>query len=233
MPRLITARHLAVAAVGIVALLAPARVGAQQAGAGSTPEPDLKKWDATGIIGWHRRPVDTGLYETRMNSLFAGATLGRYWTENVKTEVELGNGGTIQGIFYWDDSFRSAPYGRPAAATASDIQVSGAQIYQFFHNAWFHPFVGAGALYDRERLHASRPAQQATVYSYSNGKTITQEVSIPAWTKDSTGSKVSGFILTGFKAYVAAHAFFRGDFRLTFGTGSRAINTRIGFGFDF
>jgi hypothetical protein len=223
----------ALATAGLFVLLSPAPVRAQAAASGSTAGPDLKTWDATGTIGWHNRPIDAGLYQMRVNSLFTGATLGRYWTENLKTEVEVGTAGTVEGP-YWDESFRSTPYSPPAAMTVSNIQVGAAQLYQFFHNAWFHPFVGVGAVFERERLQASRAAQEVPVYSYNNGTTTVQSVSIPAWSNDAVSSRVSGFVLTGFKAYVSAHAFFRGDFRLAFrGGGLQASNTRIGFGVDF
>jgi hypothetical protein len=232
MRTLTTLGRLTMAAAGIVAVLAPAPLGAQPAAPGSTAPPDLKKWDATGTIGWHNRPIDAGLYRMRVNSLSAGATLGRYWTENVKTEVEVGTAGTAEGV-YWDESSRSTPYSPPAPTRVSNTQVGAAQLYQFFHNAWFHPFVGVGAVFERERLQASRNAQQITVYSYSNGTAIPQVVSIPAWSKRSSDSRVSGFVLAGFKSYVSRHAFFRGDFRLTFRSGVQTTNARIGFGLDF
>ena len=221
------------ATIAFLALLAPA-VGLAQTPAGSAvPPPDLKKWDATGTIGWYNRPTDHGLYTVRTSSAFAGLTLGRYWTENVKTEVEVATGGRADGP-YFDESFQTPPYLAPASLRASNIQVSAGQLYQFFHNAWVHPFAGAGIVYEHQRYQASRPAQQVAIYSYSNGSSTTQWISVPAFSKDWNQPRVSGFVLAGFKGYVARHAFFRGDFRVAIaGGGVKTVNTRIGFGVDF
>jgi hypothetical protein len=220
------------AMIAFLALLAPAVGLAQTPGGSAVPPPDLKKWDATGTTGWHNRPIDSGLYKMRGNSLFAGVTLGRYWTENVKTEVEVATGGRADGM-YFDASFTTTPYTPPASLTVSNFQVSAGQLYQFFHNAWFHPFAGAGVVYERQHYQASRIAQQVPTYSYSNGTTTTQWISVPAWSKDWNQPRLSGFVLAGFKGYVAQHAFFRADFRLAMKGGVQTVNTRLGFGIDF
>ena len=218
----------------VLTLLAPAIGLAQTPAGAAVPPPDLKKWDAAGTVGWYNRSIDSGLYTFRINSTFAGLTLGRYWTEHVKTEVEVATGGRVPNEPYFDESFRTPPYLPPASLAVSNLQVSAGQLYQFFHNAWFHPFAGAGIVYEHQHYQASRPAQQVAIYSYSNGTATTQWISVPAFSKDWNRPWVSGFVLAGFKGYVARHAFLRGDFRVaTTGGGVTTVNTRVGFGVDF
>ena len=231
MRRLTRFGRVPVAAAAVLLLFAPNRAGAQGTAPAPQQPPEMRKWDASGAVGWHTRRLDGGLYGYRTNSGWFGLTLGRYWTENIKTEVDAGSAGTADG-FYYDESFRLPPYGPPASVHDSNVQVSAAQLYQFFHNAWVHPFVGAGVVLAREQYEAGRPATQVPVYSYANGQTTTQWVAVPAFSRAWTEWTAAPFVLTGFKGYVSHHAFVRADFRMAFGT-TIATNARIGFGFDF
>ncbi len=223
------ARRLIPPATFLVSVIA-APVFAQSAVAPESA-PAFKKWDATGTVGWYHHRIATGVYDVPVNSMFAGATLGRYWTEHVKTEVEIGTGGRSDNTYYWDPSFPTGLYAAPATQQLSDVQVSAAQFYQFFHNAWFHPFLGAGLVYQREDHSAMRPAQEVPTYAPGTG-TPTGWFSLPAWSRQWTQSHVAPFVLGGCKAYVSRRAFFRADLRVT-GDTWHSVNTRIGFGFDF
>jgi hypothetical protein len=227
---------LATAGVAMAVLLGSAEATAQVAAApqpDSAPAPYLGKWDVTGSIGWHLRQIDNVLYHVQDSSLYAGLAVGHYWTENLKTEVDVGNGGTAR--FAVVDTF--APGGLSqyyiyAYRSVSDLQVAVGQVYQFFHNAYFHPFVGAGGILHRERRTTERPAQVVPENADQYGMPVIF-VSIPAATERHTAWRGDAFGLAGFKAYVSQRAFFRADLRVAGTERLQATNVRVGFGIDF
>ncbi|MGE5361267.1 MAG: hypothetical protein ACM3NQ_19800 [Bacteroidales bacterium] len=238
------APRTAQAAVTVVLLLLMSgRHGAAQTPSGDVPVPDLKKWDAAGTIGWHLHAVDApaatpgyGGYDYRVSSFYAGVSVGRYWTEHLKTEFEVARGGTVH--FSYGEPYAGGstyPYGPYVYArdTVTETQVTAEQAYQFFHNAWFHPFVGAGVVAARESHAMNRPAQQVPIYSAGYPSTITGVVDVPAASSTRVTWKAHPFVATGFKAYVSYHAFFRADFRVAFNSGVQATLARVGFGLDF
>lgn len=221
----------ALAALG----LAPAKA-AGQAGASApdgAPPPYLGKWDATGSIGWHVREAGNGFDEFKASTLYAGLSLGHYWTENLKTEVNLGSGGTARFMGV-DPSFSGTPYryGVYARYTDADAQLAIGQVYQFFHNSLFHPFVGVGVLAHHRRISKNRPAQDVPTGNSQYG-VPTMYVSIPSAAEARTVWTGEAYVLLGFKGYLSERAFFRADLRLAATGELKGANTRIAFGVDF
>src|SRR5438093_113401 len=135
---------------------------------GQTPPSPLARADLTASIGsFGAFRIDATQYEYRRwtHTLFAGIGGGFYWTDHLKTEVEVASGGH-------GETSASAPAGVPESPTARvyeehayrDTAVSIAQSYQFGRNARFHPFVAAGARIEREHHEIDRPAQSVNVY---------------------------------------------------------------------
>src|ERR1700752_730059 len=81
------ATHAALSIAGFFALAIPAR---RQ----TAPSP-ISRMDAGGSVGWFNAGK-SGLNDIREDaqwynrSLYAGASLGWYWTDNLKTEIEGG-----------------------------------------------------------------------------------------------------------------------------------------------
>ena len=96
-------------------------------------------------------------------SLSRSVALGNYWTEHLKTEIEVGWTGRGQRYAeHPDASFESRTYG-PALYTFSTTTIVGTQRYQFGHNAMFHPDVAVGAIV--EWVH--RGGESGPLYSTS------------------------------------------------------------------
>jgi len=211
----------------------PANARRAQAAAPDIPPPDLKSWDAAGVIAWHNLRIDDrGYYPWRRNLFLTGASVGRYWTEHVKTELEVAvtNTSRFTGP---EPGYGDGPYYYVYAnQSLQRVKVSGLVAYQFFHNAWWHPFAGVGIDVDRDRRDIDRPAQRVPATPYYGGP-IADYVDVPALLRSTSAVKVRGTVTVGYKAYVGQHAFFRNDVRWTIGRTVDQVTARFGFGIDF
>jgi hypothetical protein len=207
-------------------------VAVGQTGDHSSPAPRLPKWDAGGSLGWYQGRIDGGDQSQHWyhRSTFLGGSVGHYWTDNLKTEIDAG--WTSDGGFTsWEGPMASSEYCcEYARHNASNTKLSVAQIYQFGHNAWFHAFVGAAVGVDQQRDHVVHPAQ--TVFRYQSAGTTTPvstALDLPAYETSVTRWRVGPLGLAGFKAYISERAYFRSEVRI----GAREVNMRVGFGVDF
>ncbi len=108
-----------------------------------------------GFFGWRgtRRvepPTTTRTDGTRGSS--TAARSGYYWTTNLKLEVDVSGTSPSRYDTYEPHTVPGASYPffirtDHRVVTAS---LGGSVIYQFFENASFHPFVGAGAGVSRD-----------------------------------------------------------------------------------
>jgi hypothetical protein len=158
----------------------------------------------------------------------ASLSAGWYWTDHLKTEVDVG-AGTEAGHYLTQRVTIDARDGsQHIESTSARRTLVIAQQYQFFRNAWFHPHVGAGAQLAWERrtdryhplvLYQGTAPPLVVRDGYTEGPTTTL--------------RVRPVVSAGFKAYLAPRAFFRSDVRLELGGGVDSSTLRAGFGFDF
>jgi len=213
--------------LGAVLLLASWDASAQSAQALS-----LSRGDVSGSLG-----VQT--VETRDDGFLAGqhfdggfygsAAAGWYWTEHLKTEVDFG-ARTKGQVWVASPALTGDPRTYyPTDKTFSRQTLAIAQQYQFFHNAWFHPHLGAGAnlTWERSTLH------QAAITVYDPATRTSRVVGAERTNPARTDFRVSPFVQSGFKAYMTPRTFFRADLRVAFRHGVDDVITRFGFGFDF
>jgi len=192
----------------------------------------LSRGDFSGSVGVQSVDArDGGFYAGHhFEGGFYGAVAGGwYWTEHLKTEIDFG--GRTKGKVWIAAPAPLNPTQTyfPIDKTFSRQTVAVGQQYQFFHNAWFHPLLGAGVNLTWERSTLHRAA--AIVYDPATrtSRTLSPERTEPA----RTDFRVSPFVESGFKAYMTPRTFFRSDLRVAFRGGVDDIVTRFGFGFDF
>jgi Outer membrane protein beta-barrel domain len=192
----------------------------------------LPRADAHVVLGWQNihkeQPQDH--YNDWLNNIFyGGGGAGWYWTENLKTQVDVGTG--TRATQY---RTRQVPFGNNFAYESSQLNVSQwavtvGQQYQFFHNAWFHPRVGAGIELARE---TTREVFQPVIL-YGTNPPIPREI-LPARTEGPDHQFIArGMGEVGFKAYMTRRSFFTGDMRVMFRNGVDQVLFRAGFGIDF
>jgi hypothetical protein len=193
---------------------------------------ELPRGELSGTLGTQSVGVsENGLYRgNRWDGGFHGAaSAGWYWTEHLKTEIDFG--GRTKGRVY-----------EPSAVTLNGTQtyyttdrtfsrrtLGFAQEYQFFHNLWFHPYLGAGAhlAWERSQVHS------AAAFAYDPQTRISRMVSPERTERARTKVFVEPFVQSGFKAYMTPRTFFRSDLRVAFRRGVDDVVVRFGFGFDF
>jgi len=213
-------RHVALAA----ALIAGAREASGQTG------PRLVRGDLSGSAGWlSAGTVINSPYDSKdwHSSLFGTVSAGWYWTDNLKTEIDVG-AGTQATAYRFEyvvidgrQTYRNSDY------TFSRRILGISQQYQFFRNAWFHPYVAAGANLTWER--ATARFHTALVGDLGDPRGLPT----PGIEGPDTTVTVRPFVATGFKAYMSPRSFFRTDLRVRFHGGPDETQLRFGFGIDF
>jgi hypothetical protein len=206
----------------VVLLLTPPEARAQP----PIDPPALPHFDLTGSLGWHaaRESVPRSYGSWYAGSLSRTIAGGRYWTEHLKTELEVGWTGRGQRYGeHPDASFESRTYGS-ALYTFSTTTLVATQRYQFGHNAMFHPDVAVGA--SLEWVH--RGGELGPLYSTS-ATIIQPRRPIPPRTE----RRANAFVSSGFKAYLTRRVFIRTDLRVGIRRELTHMLLNTGLGMDF
>jgi len=188
------------ASVLVVLALLPAAAHGQ-----SAPAP-LARLDVAAATGWFAadRSVGDGCCSSWSSSLFKGVSGGYYWTDHLKTEVELAAPGPTDGYTVLSERLANGFYRYTSEEhTITAQRLSLSQAYQFGRNTIFHPFVRGGFDIDREHDDIDR-------YISSNSSQREEH-------SEATGTRVRPFTGVGFKAYFSERAFFRGEARFNLG----------------
>jgi hypothetical protein len=208
--------------------LAGTTAEAQQAPAART--------DVTATIGW--LGLDTGTHRFGGNqwdgTFIGGLSAGWYWTEHLKTEVDLGGATEAEGFDSVSTRTEGTFVNRYRRFTIQRRTVGLAQQYQFGRNAWFHPHVAAGVSIAFD----TRMDRYEPTYGH-DPVTRTSYLIEPGRTEGPTRTTtVRPFLSGGFKAYMTPRLFVRSDVRAGVGTrgvarGIDELMARIGMGIDF
>jgi len=192
----------------------------------------MPRADVHVVAGWQnlRHGEPSELYDDWLNAiLYGGAGAGWFWTDHLKTQVDVGAGTrahqyrvrqlTVDGNQAYESS--------RAAVRQGSVAVS--QQYQFFRNQWFHPHVAGGV----ELVRETTTEEYQPLIVFDNATRVTRTIA-PARTEGPEHRYLArGFGETGFKAYMSRKAFFTGDMRIMFRGGIEEVLFRAGFGFDF
>jgi hypothetical protein len=202
----------------------------------TTPAPEAAMkdpaFDAAGYIAWfraNRGGIGGQTFRDWFSTARLSLSIGRYWTEHLKTEAELaitGHGNLVS--FEEVESEPSVTRSLYRDHTYEVRTLSVLQAWQFGHNAWVHPFVGGGVDIDWERRTTKGSVQ--VIDSRTDPARFTSE-SLP---RDRHTEVIARPIaMVGLKAYLARNAFFRTDVRASFREGIDNVVWRLGFGCDF
>jgi hypothetical protein len=186
--------------------------------------PDPARWDAAGHVAWVGvDKADLMPGDDWSGSAAFGASAGFYWTPHVKLEAAIA--ATTWNTVYVQQLSAGFPFRFGQYRFRSD-HMSVALQYQFLENAWFHPFVGAGAEGVRETgrltLSEQRPCPPSPC------------TPLPLAPESSVSYRVRPLLQTGFKGYASERVFIRGDIQVVFATGGvGTVRGHIGAGVDF
>jgi len=191
----------------------------------------LPRADAHFVLGWQNLRKDQPQihYNNWLNDIFYGGFgAGWYWTDNLKTQVDLGAG--TRGRQFRTDQFvvDGTPVYESSELFTRQWAVTIGQQYQFFRNQWFHPHVGGGIEIARE----STTENYQPVIAFDNATRTSRQIR-PARTEIEHDVIARGVGELGFKAYMSQRAFFTSDMRLMFRDSIDQVLFRVGFGVDF
>ena len=187
---------------------------------------DPKRWDFGVAAGWlGGNKADLGDRWNDWYDTFATTIdFGRYWTPHLKTEATAVF--STEGTVYQQELVTVSGLPAPIYLSrehrfrlaALDLGAS----YQFFENAWVHPFVGGGVQFAHER-------HEVDALVYDPRAPVVQP---PHPRETDIGARP--FVTGGAKFYVAERGFIRTDLSAAFDS-RRATHVwwRIGAGIDF
>jgi hypothetical protein len=188
------------------------------------------RMDVSGSIGWlNADKSDLGEYTGWYNrSVYGGGTVGWYWTHHLKTEVETGASSEAQvRVYDFERLDNNAALSRESEYDFSTRRVAIGQIYQFYRNAAFHPYVGIGLDLTWER---TEQTDEPAILSQPPRPVEIQPARVHP---PQTDLLVRPFVSLGFKAYMTPRGFFRSDLKLGVDGGVDEVQLRFGFGVDF
>jgi hypothetical protein len=203
---------------------------AQAPVAPATP-PQLSRADVHFVIGWQnlRNERAHDEYDDWLNNIFyGGAGAGWYWSDHLKTQVDIGAGTHGRRYRYQARLVNGTQTFETSRADISQRSVAIGQQYQFFRNQWLHPRLGAGLEFARETTDETYDP----VFVFDNATRTNRQIS-PGRNETERRNIVRPFAEAGFKAYMTRRAFFTADSRFMFKSGIDEVLFRFGFGVDF
>jgi len=220
-------RHLLQAAV-LVLWTTPAF--AQTAPPAERP---LTRADLSGSLGWFnasKADLDSSPYNDWYGrSLHGGVAAGWYWTDHLKSEIDVS--GTTNARLY---GYPPVVIGGHPGNTAVEYvigtrKLAVTQLYQGLRNQWVHPYAGLGVEMTWERI----TEHHGPTFIFDPVVRTTRQV-LPERTIGPRTDLVARPVGSlGLKAYVTSRAFIRGDLRIAFRGGIDEVLLRCGFGVDF
>jgi hypothetical protein len=195
------------------------------------------KWDvgaSVGLLSASPSPADEPYGgEWYFEGRYA-VSIGHYWTEHLKTEVEFATSGEGERYIQRYSSVPGAPpFSYPYTVHESHTlrQVSGRLVWQFFDNAWVHPYVFGGVVYDADRVASYVPPQY---YHPDPRNPSSPTVLAPAaHSGPETMHRIGATAGFGAKVYMTRNAFFNTAFVVSQANPARTASILGGFGIDF
>lgn len=164
-----------------------------------------------------------------------GASIGRFWTDHIKTEIEFAGSG--EGSRY-ATRIVNVPGVPPNYEIGSQEyyrlhQVTARFVYQFFDNAWVHPYVFGGGGVDFERRRSEIHEQ----YFYASNGPNVPVTRVLVTRAMSIGPEMhwrpTAVVGTGAKLYMTPRSYFNAAAITSFSDSTRTISFVAGFGVTF
>lgn len=161
------------------------------------------------------------------------ASIGYYWTENLKTELEFATSG--EGTQYIQEYVRIPATGQPYLLSMERFhrlqQTSLRMVWQFYENTWVHPYVNAGVVLDVDRNRYHVPEQ----YSYVADPRFTpRQLVRPDFTSGTEYDYRAGFTIGGgAKFYMSPKTYLNAGTQVSLGEPFKTVTLLAGFGVEF
>jgi opacity protein-like surface antigen len=188
--------------------------------------------------------VSAGLFQGRPDDQTRGwddwynqgryaASIGRYWTTHLKTEIEFATTGEGR---QFTQQFVPVPGTAINYPVSVEVfrklqQGSARAVWQFNDNAWVHPYLSVGAVYEIERTRQWSPEQ----FYYPGDPrsvprvTLSDELDGGTKTDHRAGFSIGG----GSKFYFSPSAYINTGIQVTRAKPSTTVTLLAGIGIDF
>lgn len=193
------------------------------------------RWDVSATAGLLSSNPAPSKHPYANEWYFAGryaVSIGRYWSPHLKTEIELVN--TSEGERYIERvaNLPGVPHSYVYTARERHTlrQVSGRTVWQFFENAWVHPYVFAGLVYDADHVATFVPPQ----WLYQPRTPDASLIQSPPQTLDAmTVHRFGATAGVGAKLYASPRVFVNTAVVVSYARPSTTTSIIGGFGVDF
>ena len=194
-------------------------------------------WDIGASIGTFGISPQTPR-ETYDDWYFDGryaVSIGKYWTEHIKTELEFAHSGEETRYVQRFIDMPGVPphYSIPGEETNRPQQASGRLVYQFLDNAWVHPYVFGGVSLDINRRRTTIPPNYYYPPVPPGGRLNPVLVTPAADEGPDTSWRPAGTFGAGAKMYMTPRAFFNAGVITSLGDSMHTWSLLAGFGIDF
>ncbi|HEX6164645.1 MAG TPA: outer membrane beta-barrel protein [Vicinamibacterales bacterium] len=162
-------------------------------------------------------------------------SIGKYWTEHIKTEVEFAHSGEGSRYVQQLIDMPGVPphYSVPGEEHNRLQQLSARVFYQFFDNAWVHPYVFGGAGVDINRRRTDIPPNYFYPPVTPGGRPNPILVTPQRVEGPDTSWRPAAVFGTGAKIYMTPRSFFNAAAIGTVGKRLGTVSLIAGFGIDF
>lgn len=197
--------------------------------------PDRLQWDVNlnaGIFGHRPAPGDDS-YDNWYNEGRYAASIGYYWTEHLKTELEFAH--SPQGDLHFQELSRVPGTGALHTVFGRSFhrlqQTSLRMVWQFGDNTWVHPYVNGGLVLDADRQRRHSPV----TYSYPGDPRVVPPIVVRPEMVSGPDTVYRSGVSLGFgsKFYVAPQAYINTGVQWTYARPAKTIAFYSGFGFEF
>jgi opacity protein-like surface antigen len=206
-------------------LMLPALAAAQTA--------ELPRWDVNASAGlFQGRPSDeTRGWDNWYSEGRYAASIGYFWNPHFKTEIEFATTG--EGRRYTQEYVAlpglPTPYPLSMELFHRLQQTSARAVWQFNDNAWVHPYLNAGVVYDVARTRRWSPEQFYYPPGDPRGR-IPLNFPVDAETTDRhVGFTIGG----GSKFYVSPNAYINAGLQISRAKPSTTVTALAGIGIEF
>lgn len=194
-----------------------------------------QRWDAAVSIGFFQGQPDEEIrgWDDWYHEGSYAASIGRYWTTHFKTEFEFAVTGEGR---QFTQQFVPVPgvtinYPISVEVFRRQQQSSARAVWQFNDNAWVHPYLNAGVVYEVERSRRWSPEQ----YYYPPGdpRTVSRVPLNDPLNGESTDRRAGFTIGGGSKFYFSPSGYIHAGIQVTRAKPSTTVTMLTGLGIDF
>jgi hypothetical protein len=193
------------------------------------PSP-LSRVDTAVIVGWlNVNKAELEEYDNWYSTGSAGGSVGWYWTDHLKTELEFVVSSEVERDVYTFRQQGPVSINRESSFQFGTRRLAIGQQYQFQRNVMFHPYIGAGLDVNWESIEREDGEERIFDNTARETRTGAPAEHFPKRTEVHTRP----FAALGFKAYMSPRSYFRTDLKFVIDGGVEEVLLRFGVGVDF